>query len=332
MKLVWRQPVLGVAVTACAWLMAVTIVGGQTAAPVPILAEQVFKNVQVLKGTTVNEFMGTMGAFSAALGMSCEDCHNADDSSWANYAADNPRKQMARVMVTMMAAINKTNFRGRQMVTCYTCHRGQDRPKVTANLAGLYGFPPPEDPPDVVTQAKSAPTADQVFDKYIQAIGGAQRLAALRSFTATGVSVGYGPEAEERPVQIYARAPNQRSTVIQTATGNSTTTYDGTIGWIAAPHRPVDVLPITGQDARGPARGCRALVSGRRQGHADGVAGGHADGDRRQGSARRPGHGRRRRVGLVDVRLGVRPAPAFDSLRRFTGGPHPGPGGLFRLS
>ena len=44
------------------------------------MAEQVFKNIQVLKGIPVNEFMGTMGVFSAALGMSCEDCHAAGDA------------------------------------------------------------------------------------------------------------------------------------------------------------------------------------------------------------------------------------------------------------
>jgi hypothetical protein len=58
--------------------------------------------------------MGTMGIFSAALGMSCEDGHRSGDSSWANYAADSPRKQMARSMVVMMATINKTHFGGRQ--------------------------------------------------------------------------------------------------------------------------------------------------------------------------------------------------------------------------
>ena len=31
--------------------------------PKPLLAEDVFKNVQVLKGLTVNEFMETMGSF-----------------------------------------------------------------------------------------------------------------------------------------------------------------------------------------------------------------------------------------------------------------------------
>src|SRR5689334_7105627 len=84
------------------------------------LAEEVFKNVQVLRGIPVNEFMGTMGIFSASLGMSCEDCHRSGDSSWANYATESPRKQMARAMVTMMATINKQHFGGRQVITCFS--------------------------------------------------------------------------------------------------------------------------------------------------------------------------------------------------------------------
>ena len=111
------------AVAAC-FVAAVTL-RGQTPARAP-LAEEVFKNVQVLRGLPVNEFMGTMGIFSAALGMSCEDCHRSGDASWENYAADSPRKQMARAMVTMMAAINKTHFGGRQAITCFSCHRGAD--------------------------------------------------------------------------------------------------------------------------------------------------------------------------------------------------------------
>src|ERR1051325_1185600 len=124
------------------WLSMVVAAGQGAATPPPekpLMSEDVFKNVQVLKGITVNEFMGTMGIFSAALGMSCEDCHKADDRDWANFAIDNPRKRMARAMVTMMTNINKTNFGGRQMITCFTCHRGSDKPKTTPHVELLHG-------------------------------------------------------------------------------------------------------------------------------------------------------------------------------------------------
>ena len=235
------------------FLLGAAMAWGQAAPePKPQLAEEVFKNVQVLKGISVDEFMNTMGVFSAALGMSCEDCHAANDSKWENYALDtSPRKRTARRMIVMMAGINKTNFGGRQMVTCYSCHRGGDHPKITPNLDNVYGGGPPEEPDDVVQPARGAPPADPILDKYIQALGGAQRLAAVTSFVAKGTSSGYGPESDKRPVEIYAKAPGQRTTIIHTDNGNSTTAYDGRTGWIAAPLRPVPVLTLTGTDLEG---------------------------------------------------------------------------------
>jgi hypothetical protein len=239
-----------IAAAAACFLAAATL-HGQAPAARPPMAEDVFKNVQVLRGITVNEFMGTMGIFSASLGMSCEDCHRSGDASWANYATDSPRKQMARAMVTMMGAINKQHFGGRQVITCFSCHRGADRPKATPNLATLYGAPPPEDPRDEIAAAPGAPSADSIFDTYLAAVGGAARAAALTSFTAAGTSTGYGPDSEPQPFELAARAPNQRAAVVRSSDGSRATVFDGSSGWIAAPHRPVDVLALGGADLDG---------------------------------------------------------------------------------
>jgi outer membrane lipoprotein-sorting protein len=238
-------------VTVAAVSFAAAALHAQAPAARAPLAEEVFKNVQVLRGIPVNEFMGTMGIFSASLGMSCEDCHRSGDSSWANYATESPRKQMARAMVTMMATINKQHFGGRQVVTCFSCHRGADRPKATPNLATLYGAPPPEDPRDVIEPAAGAPTADAVFDKYLTAVGGASRVATLTSFTATGTSTGYGPDSEPQPFELAAKAPNLRAALVRASDGGRATVFDGRSGWIAAPHRPVDVLALAGADLDG---------------------------------------------------------------------------------
>src|SRR6266567_8438920 len=115
MKLVSRRTILGATGAAAVCLLAARLASGQAGlAQKPQLAEEVFKNVQVLKGIPVDEFMSTMGVFSAALGMSCEDCHAANDNKWENFAIDNPRKRRARGMVQMMIAINKGYFGGRQ--------------------------------------------------------------------------------------------------------------------------------------------------------------------------------------------------------------------------
>jgi outer membrane lipoprotein-sorting protein len=222
----------------------------QQAASAP-LAEDVFKNVRVLRGIPVDEFMGTMGVFSAALGWSCEDCHGTSDTKWEDYALDaTPKKATARRMVTMMSSINQTSFGGRQVVTCYTCHRGSNRPKVTPSLAALYGASAIDEAEDVIQPARGGPSADQIFDKYIQALGGAQRLAGFTSVVSKGTSAGYGPEGT-RPIEIFAKAPNLRTTIIHTLDGDNTTVYDGKGGWIAAPHRPVPVLALTGGEADG---------------------------------------------------------------------------------
>src|SRR5580765_8603169 len=67
----------------------------------PLLAEQVFKNVQVLRGMSVNEFMETMGFFAASLNANCTTCHGQDSGgSWDSYASDKiPQKQTARRMI-----------------------------------------------------------------------------------------------------------------------------------------------------------------------------------------------------------------------------------------
>jgi photosynthetic reaction center cytochrome c subunit len=221
----------------------------------PLSAGQFFKNVSVLSNLPVNEFMTTMGFFSASLGYSCENCHGGD-TGWENYAAENrEKKQTARRMILMMTAINKTYFGGRQVLTCYTCHRGGDQPTITPNLAALYS-PPPEEPKDIVQEAKGAPSVDQIFDKYIQALGGPQRVASLTSLVAAGTVVGYGLDAEKQSVEIYAKTPRQRSTIVHSPEGDNITILDGLSGWIAGPQIagpaiPVPALALTGGDLNG---------------------------------------------------------------------------------
>src|SRR5579872_1874370 len=96
------------------------------AAPRAQMSEVAFKNIKVLKGIPVDEFMGTMGLFSAALSVCCKDCHTGAGTSNPKWEDDPPKKLIARRMVEMVNTINKTNFGGRQVVTCWTCHRGAE--------------------------------------------------------------------------------------------------------------------------------------------------------------------------------------------------------------
>ena len=239
------------ALVAC--FLGTALVKAQQATEKPLLSDQAFKNVQVMKGIPVDQFMATMGFFSASLGMSCEDCHMADDRDWSGFAADNPRKRRARLMIQMMQKINADNFGGRQMVTCYSCHRGADAPRTVPDFAVQYGPLQPPDPNAIVAQNPLSPMPDEVFNKYLQAVGGAQKAAALTSFVASGSNVGYGPEsADKRQAEIYSTAmPLRRSIVIHTSNGTNTHTFDGTNAWQAAPLRPVDVLTLSGQELTG---------------------------------------------------------------------------------
>jgi outer membrane lipoprotein-sorting protein len=218
----------------------------QQTAQKPLMAEDVFKNVQILKGIPVNQFMDTMGFFSASLGLNCVYCHVSESlENWDRFADDVPRKRMARTMIQMVNDINKTRFGGRRALTCYSCHRGAETPRVIPSLADQYGVPA-EDPNlvEIVPDAPKGPTADQILDKYIQAAGGAEKLNALTSFAGKGTYEGYDTYHAKVPFEIYGKAPAQLTTIAHTQNGDTTLVFDGREGWIASVEKPVSLLPL----------------------------------------------------------------------------------------
>ena len=242
--------------TIALWLLSSAPAAGQAAPATQLMSEQAFKNITVLKGIPVDEFMNTMGFISASTNYNCIDCHVEPkvEGDWSVYAQDTPRKETARRMILMVQEINRTNFKGVRVVTCYTCHRNlQGAPKIRPRLAEQYGEPPELDPNEVEVrrQAPEAPSADQVFDKYLQAVGGAQKAGALTSVVFKGTYEGYAePKA---PVDIYVKAPNQRTMIVHTDAGDRTTTFNGNNGWMAAPamDKPFPVIAYTGGDLDG---------------------------------------------------------------------------------
>ena len=233
-------------------LRGVALAQAQTGAS-PQMSEAAFKNIQVLKGIPVDEFMGTMGLFSAALSVCCGDCHTGAGTSNPKWEADPPRKIVARRMVQMVNAINKDNFRGRQVVTCWTCHRGAQNPAATPPIDSIYSTPT-FTPPDILPAANPAtsgtPPADQILDKYIQALGGADRLARLTSYTAKGTSQLFG-EAHTDPAEIYAKAPNQLAVFVHQREGDLARTFDGKDAWVMLPLTVVQQYPLTASAREG---------------------------------------------------------------------------------
>lgn len=221
----------------------------------PPVAETVFKNIQVLKGIPVDDFMDTMGIMSAALGWDCSECHTGAGTDTVKWEADTEKKRMARRMTLMVGAINRTNFGGRQVVTCWTCHRGRDIPVTMPTIDTVYGEPLLEADEIVRQSAAGGPSADQILDKYLQALGGVEQLAKVTSFIATGKSEGFRGFGGGGTVQIFAKAPDQRATVIKfdekIGRQDAVRTFDGRRGWMSAPLAVVPQYALGGSELDG---------------------------------------------------------------------------------
>jgi hypothetical protein len=219
-----------------------------------MLAREAFKNVQVMGDMPVDDFMTSMGLMCASLAFDCADCHEAAGTQFVDWAADTPKKRMARRMVSMVQAINRDNFGGRVVVTCWTCHRNRDRPSVAPTMDVMYGEPTLE-PDVVIVQQPGMPTAASILDKYIAAAGGAQRLSQLSSYTATATSVGFGGFGGGGQVEIYAEAPDKRTTIIRFPDapdrGDSTRSYNGSEGWIRTPLSVLGEYQLSGNELDG---------------------------------------------------------------------------------
>lgn len=208
------------------------------------MAEQVFKDVEVLKGTTAKQFMETMGLLSASLNANCTACHVEESGGdWSRYADDHPNKTKARLMVQMVAEINRTYFWGRPVMTCYSCHRFGSRPQTIPKIAELYSAPGDDDPDEVTESAADGPPAKDILNRYLTALGGSDRIAALKSFTGRGEYQAFD-DPQAYPLDIYARAPNQRATIMHSPRGDRAMVYDGRVAWDAVPStdRPFDLV------------------------------------------------------------------------------------------
>ena len=109
-------------------------------------AEEVYKNIQVLKGMPADQFLRTMKGYTSALGVRCEFCHvTAPGSEIPGFGAfskdDLETKKTARKMILMVGDIREKYFADKQAPTCWTCHRGNKQPE----------FAPPPKPATAAT-------------------------------------------------------------------------------------------------------------------------------------------------------------------------------------
>ena len=241
-----------IALAMTCWLGASVYAQGQAQVPASVpTSDQVFKNIQVLKGIPVDQFMDAMGMFSSSLGYDCSSCHSQEiHTDRAAFAIATPLINRARQMIAMMNAINETNFGGRPRVTCYTCHRTSPTPDDVPSLAAQYADVV-DDPNSMNLVRSRTVMPDQVFAKYMQALGGAQKVAALTSFTARGTYGGFNTGGADLPIEINAKAPNQRMQIVRAPDAENVKVFNGQKAWVAEGWRPLPLMELTAGNLEG---------------------------------------------------------------------------------
>ena len=200
-------------------------------APEVKTAEQVYKNIQQLKGTPADQLNAAMQFISVSLGVECEACHVAGKFD----ADDKNNKKTAREMMAMTAAINKDSFRGQRQVTCYSCHRGSLRPVAVPPVQDSDTPPHPAAPATPPGAEGPPPTVDDIIAKYLSAVGGADTMKNITSRTMKGTLMAMGSETA---IDLYTKAPNKRVSISHMSpTADSYTAFDGTAGWLGTTGR-----------------------------------------------------------------------------------------------
>jgi hypothetical protein len=180
------------------------------------------------------------------MGGDCTYCHSKQAVFDRDaFAVSTARIQRARQMIAMMNALNKNYFGGAQRVNCFTCHRGAYKPEIAPRLALQYGTPD-EDPNVMDFVPDTSMSADQILDRYINAVGGAGQLAKVSSFVAKGTYAGFDTGFKEVPVEIFGKAPSQRAVIAHLDNGQNVRVYDGRNGWFAGPDSPAPLVTLTG--------------------------------------------------------------------------------------
>jgi outer membrane lipoprotein-sorting protein len=197
-------------------------------------AEQVYKNIQVLKGIPADQLIPAMQFITASLGVECGFCHVRD-----HFDQDDKKpKQTARKMIQMMMTINQNDFEGHREVTCNSCHRGS---RVPAAIPALSDEPPPARLTSEEGQpSQNLPTVDRLITKYIQASGGEEALKKVFSRYEKGTMNLLGREIA---VEIFDKAPDKRVSITHLPEGDTATAFDGREGWLISPQRPVREMP-----------------------------------------------------------------------------------------
>lgn len=243
------QPILNrvlVSVLLCLAAVSLTIVSRaerplveiQSPAPQAQTVERTRKNIQVLKGLPESQLYPLMNFVAVSLGVECNHCHvsqgrdpKTGNANWLWERDDKPEKEAARRMMKMVLAINASNptdFR-QNSVTCFTCHRGQT---TTVGLPSMplvkSGHEPGPNLAAPATAAPVRPSVDQIFGKYLEALGGTKATE-----TKTLVMKGRREASQNRnfPNDVTFAAPNKYLMVVTTPQTVIRQSVSGEQGW-----------------------------------------------------------------------------------------------------
>jgi len=185
------------------------------------MAEEAYKNVQSLKGIPADKLIPSMRFITYSLGVEYSFCH----VEGAFEKDDKKPKQIARKMIQMMFTINHENFQGMREVTCYSatcysCHRGSSHPLATPVIAEAVAQSAAD---DHGADSANALTAEQIFTKYVDALGGASAIGKLSTRVEKG-TIGLG--GRQLPIDIFSKTPGKRMTLIHLPNGDNISKYD----------------------------------------------------------------------------------------------------------
>jgi Photosynthetic reaction centre cytochrome C subunit len=168
--------------------------GATTTRPTEKTVDQVGKNIKVLNGMPQSKLYPTMRFMAASLGFQCGNCHVIKNGFIDAPADDKPEKQTARQMIKMVIEINNTLADRNQTVSCYTCHRGQRTPQGAPALPLLLPSPRSTNgaPAGVSNNSTGSisglPSADEVLNRYLAAIGGQAATERITSCVMKGTT------------------------------------------------------------------------------------------------------------------------------------------------
>ncbi|HSB12575.1 MAG TPA: photosynthetic reaction center cytochrome c subunit family protein [Blastocatellia bacterium] len=189
-------------------------------------AEQVYKNIQTLRGVPAGRWNLIMMMFTKALGVDCAHCHVPG----AFEKDDKPAKQTARKMLGLTGAISREIYKGPTSINCYTCHRGAIEP---VSFPPAVAAPKAEaaadlKPPELISTGPM-PSVDQVLDKYVAACGGNAVFAKLTSRALKGSMIAQG--GLNAPLEVFTKKPNKMLMIMNLPDGSTTIGFNGTVAW-----------------------------------------------------------------------------------------------------